>query len=294
MADWTLQTLRDLDLRYAEKGVTPHQRPLLAAKDILGTEFVLGVGGNPEVNQITEAYEAMVPQVNDTWPGMGTGLAAVVDQVRRVTVPVVFGTCHLTSWKALGFANEKDWWLWCREDRELAARAEYAVADLFDLTYGLDELTKSNAANELWHMARSNLSDCANTLPGTFSVDSVLQPICLTAELAMKASLVQAGADPGAFGKKGGEGHDLVRLAARLASARPHRDDPVVAAIAAAMPAYVASRYVSAGLTRLRVVRLALGAQLVAAASVRRWSARDLAGELEIGSWPGPRPALFI
>jgi hypothetical protein len=143
-------------------------------------------------------------------------------------------------------------------------------------------------------MACSNLSDCANTLPGTFSVDSVIQPICLTAELAMKASLVKSGADPNSFGKKGGEGHDLVRLASRLASERPHRDDPEVTAVAAAMPAYVASRYASTGLTRLRVVQLALGAQFLAAASVRRWSTRNLAAKLGIGDWPGPRPALFL
>ena len=262
--------------------------------DILGDNFAIGAGGNPQVDQIIKAYEAMIPEAKDTWPGMGTGLAAVVDQVRRVTVPVVFGHCQLSGWKALGFTNKEDWWLWCREDREFAARTEYAFADLLDLTYGLDEFTASGSASELWQLACSNLSDCANTLPGTFSVDSVIQPICLAAELAMKASLVQGGADPSAFGKKGGEGHDLVRLASRLSTERPHRDDPEVAAVAAAMPAYVASRYASAGLTRLRVVELALGAQFLVAASVRRWSSRDLAAELAIGDWPGPRPALFV
>lgn len=140
-------------------------------------------------------------------------------------------------------------------------------------------------------MATSNLADAANNLPTAFSVDSVLQPICMVAELSLKAALVRNGADPYSF--KGKDGHDLAKLADRLAVELPHRDDPRVKELIDRLPPYVASRYKPAGLSRFDVVRLALGVQFVAASTVRRSSDRDLAAELETGGWPAPRPPLF-
>lgn len=295
MTDWTVQTLRDLDARYAEEGVHPHQRSFRAAVDILGDKFSMGVGGNPEVQHIMAAYDAMLPEASANWPGMGTGIAAVIDQVRRVTMPVIYGIASVEVWSALGFDSDQDWWTWCREDRQLAGRTCYAFADIVDLTYGLDDLKGSHGAGlQLWKMAVSNVSDFANSLPTTFSVDSIIQPMCLAVELSLKAALVQAGEDPESFRKRGAEGHDLVRLAERVARELPHTDDPQLTEIAAAMPKYVESRYAPAGLTRLQVVRLALGAQFVAASSVRRYSDRGLAAEMERGDWPGPRPDTLL
>lgn len=110
MKKWSLDTLRALDLKYAKEGVHMHQRPFRAATEILGSAFSMGVSGNPEVQKIMAAYEAMIPEVNSSWPGMGTGLAAVVDQVRKITMPVEFGQCTLQVWRTLGFADEKQWW----------------------------------------------------------------------------------------------------------------------------------------------------------------------------------------
>ncbi|MGN8200074.1 hypothetical protein ACS8Y6_15440 [Salinisphaera sp. RV14] len=294
MKDWTIQTLRDLDLKYAEEGIHPHQRPFHAASEILGDRFAIGVGANAEVERVTAAFEAMLSESNENWPGMGTGIAAVVDQVRRITAPVVFGAVSIQVWRGLGFNSEWEWWIWCRENRQVASRTCFAFADLFDLTYGLDDLQRGRGRGlQLWRMATSNVSDFANILPGTFSVDSVVQPICLAVELSLKAAIVQAGEDPDSFRKRGAEGHDLERLAKRVARELPHRDDPQIAEIAAAMPKYIESRYAPAGFKRSQVVRLALGAQFIAASSVRRHSRHDLAAEMEQGNWPGSRLSLL-
>ena len=83
-------------------------------------------------------------------------------------------------------------------------------------------------------MATSNLADAANNLPTAFSVDSVLQPICMTVELSLKAALVRNGADPNSF--KGPAGHDLGKLADRLAAETPHRDDASIREVINHMP----------------------------------------------------------
>jgi HEPN domain-containing protein len=291
---WTVDDLRKLDLKYAKQGVHMHQRPFHAARELLGPAFSLGMGGNPEVQRIMAAYEAMLPEANSSWPGMGIGLVVSVDQVRKVILPVIFGGGGgpLEMWTSCGFASREDWWRWCREDRDVAAESHFAFADLYDFNYGVDDLkSKKPEAETLWHMAGSNLGDAANALPSAFSVDSLIQPICMVAELSIKAALVFVGASPQDF--KGPKGHDLVGLAKRLSVEIPHRDDPLVQKVTTKLPPYVKSRYEPAGLTRIEVVRLALAVQFVAASSVRRVSQRDLASQMESGDWPAPRASFF-
>lgn len=279
MSGWTRDDLRRLDLKYAEEGIYPHQRPMRAAVELLGGDFAIGVFGNPEVERITRTYEELFPEVNSTWPGSGVGLAASVDQVHKLTLPVVFGTVLLQPWQA-GFASAEEWWRWCREDEAIASDASFAFIDLVDLSNGLNEVRlKNGEAEVLWKMAQSNLQDLANALPAAFSVDSVIQSVCMVAELALKAHLVWKGATPSSF--KGAEGHNLVRHAASMTQQSPHRDDPLVSEVIARLPPYVASRYKPASLSRLQVVRLALGVQFIAASTLRRISGVDYAAEME-------------
>ncbi len=293
MAKWTAEDLLKLDERYAEEGVAFHARPFRAAMDILGSEFALGFGAGTAAQDVMDAYRALIPEVDAAWPGLGIGLAASVDRVRKVTVAVAFGHCRISVHEGLGFGTHEEWATWCRGNPEIAANSAYAFADLFDLTYGLDDLQRGDpTAVGLWQLALSNLEDVANILTNGFSMASVLQPICLTAELAMKGTLAFCGTDAKTLSQKSvGHHHDV--LADMMAKARPHRDDGLVRAVAAALPDYVNSRYKAAGLSRLQVVRLALGAQFVAASALRRISDRDFAIKLEIDSWPGPRRSFF-
>jgi HEPN domain-containing protein len=282
MPQWAQADLMMLDKKYAEAGIHPHQRPMRAAVELLGADFSLGMFSHPEVAAITQAYRELFPAVEQTWPGAGIGLAASVDQVRRVKLGVAFGHRALLIWQLLGFESEATWLGWCRRDAGIAAETALAFADLHDFANGVDFLGPENAeAGKLWHMAESNLSDVANVLPVTFSVDSVLQPICLTAELSLKAALTHLGKNPW--------GHKLSTLAKDLVDLRPHRDDAEIYAVIGKFPDYVESRYKPEGLSRYQVVRLALAAQFVAASSVRRLSPVDMALAMESDTWPGPR-----
>jgi hypothetical protein len=291
MGNWTDQDLLRLDAEFAQSGVAKHARPIHAAMVILGSGFVIGVLGNPEVDRIQDAYRRLFPDVDTAWPGKGVGLAASVDTLRKVTVAVIFGTCAISVHEGLGFETHEEWVRWCRDDPAIAACSAFAFADLFDLTYGVDAQT-GGPSSDLWRMALSNLEDVANILPGGFSVDSVVQPICLLAELSMKAALVDLGEDPKVLAKRN-VGHNHRELARRLAGLCPHRDDILLTGIAAALPDYIDSRYKSAGLTRLTVVKLALGAQFIAASAGRRTGKQDFAARLEQEQWPGPRTAAF-
>ncbi|URL57020.1 hypothetical protein IM816_10120 [Luteibacter flocculans] len=280
---WTSADLRALDLEYAKAGVKPHARPLRAAVELLGGDFSMGVFANPEVKKITEAYRALFPHVDETWPGMGIGVVVSGDQARKVTLGVPIGSPTATPWLAVGFKDETSWWSWCQENPQIAAGTALAFADLHDFANGVEALAPSNTgAADLWHMAASNLSDVGTILPTTPSVDSVLQPICLTAELSLKGALTY-------LGEKYAFKHHLSVLSVALAKVKPHRDDGLIAEVIQRFPDYVDSRYKAEGATRFTVVRLALAAQFIAASSVRRLGPVDLAHAMESDSWPGKR-----
>ncbi|MFQ6242890.1 hypothetical protein ACLMPP_00165 [Yersinia enterocolitica] len=290
---WTLDDLRRLDKKYAEEGVHVHQRPLNAAIDILGTGFSLGLFSNPEVQHIVDAYTAMIPEVEISWPGAGIGLIASMDQVRKITFPILYGDNVLEVWQIAGFSSNGEWWEWCRKERAIAAEVSFAIADIHDFTMGLNEIGDCvSEALTLWQMSRSNLEDIANTLPNSFNHDSVIQPICMVAELSFKAALVWSGVDLNTL--KGKNGHNLTYLAQAVMDRKPHRDDRQIRAVIDNVPHYVASRYKPAGLKRLQVVRLALGVQFIAASTLRRITTSDLAIQMESEGYPGSRPAFTI
>ena len=293
MATWTDDDLLALDAKYAVEGMAFHARPLRAAMDILGANFLLGPDPDPEASSIAEAYARLFPEVNRTWPGMGTGLAASVDRIRKVRVPVVYGSMRFAPYEALGFSDARQWEGWCRNDRAVAAKSCFAAADIFDLTYGFDDLRgRSRVADDHWTLALSNLETVANTLGENFSAPAVTQAVCMTAELSLKAALLYLGEEARTLaGRK--YGHKVDRLAEFLAEKVPHRDDPLVGKIVRRLPDYVGSRYSVTDLGRLELVELGLGVQFVAASSVRRLTDRDIALRMEDADWPGARQKYF-
>jgi len=291
MASWKKEDLFRLDAKYAQEGVLLHQRPFRAAQEILGSSFAMGLG-NSEISEITNAYAEIVPEVRMSSPGAGVGLAVSVDQVRKITLAVTFGDQWIAPWQATGFNDEKEWWAWCRMQHHIATDACFALADLHDLIHGMQKLVHHcPAAMTLWEMAVSNLGHLAGALPTVSDVKSVVQPICLVAELAIKGTLTWKG-----FSEKSlrSVGHDLSALAKLMATETPHRDDPTVARVISQLPPYVESRYSPTRLTRLEVVRLALGVQFVAGSALRRVSDVDLAAQMEASTPPGPRSGSFF
>lgn len=282
-----------LDERYAMEGIPFHARPFHAARDILGTQFALGVGGNPQVGEIERAYARLIPEVENTWPGMGTGLAASVDRVKKVTVSVIFGSVRITVDKGLGFSNHQEWVAWCRGNREIAERSVFAFADTHDLVYGIDRGAQQGLTTAFWGLAAGQLKLVAESLSQSASISSpVLQPICLTAELAMKGTLLQLGVREQDLRNSKLFGHNLTKLGQKMIEERSHRDDQLLLSALSKFPDYVGDRYRETNLSRLEVISLALDAQFVLASAVRRMSGEDMAHQFETNG-PGPRANFF-
>ena len=295
MTKWSLNDLRELNTEYAKSGIPFFNRPLMAATKLLGCNNFLEAIHHSEFDRIVDAFSKMIPEVDENWPGSGVGYIANLDQVVKVTFPVIYGQEQLEVWKMAGFSNKKEWFSWCHENLSTAAETAFAVADIYDFAYGLNQVEKHNAnAAILWRMARSNLDQIASALPSVCDPNAMIQPIFMVAELSIKAALAWHGIDIESF-RKGKNGHNITRLAKCMAKHLPHHEDARVQAVVGKLPSYVSSRYAPAGLTRLQVVELALGVQFVAASCLRRIAGTDLSDQMQADAdWPGPRPEFTI
>ncbi|WP_152552661.1 hypothetical protein [Pandoraea sp. E26] len=293
MVEFTDSDILKLDERFAQEGIPFHARPFRAAMEILGKQFSIGFFGNPQVREIERAYARLIPEVEFTWPGMGTGLAASVDRVRKVTIGVAYGTQSISVDKGLGFLNHQEWATWCRNDRRIAERSAFAVADMHDLVYGIDRADQHTNARIFWGLAAEQLKLTAESLSQSGSIGSaILQPICLAAELAMKGTLLHLGVPEKDLKNPKLFGHDLVKLGQKMTQESSHRDDALLLPALSKFPDYVGDRYRETQLTRLDVITLALDAQFAAAAAVRRISGEDMANQIETAG-PGPRSQFF-
>ncbi|WP_336965325.1 hypothetical protein [Acinetobacter pittii] len=280
MMKFTDADILKLDETFAKEGIPFHARPLQAAREILGKNFSINLMENPLVIEIKEAYERLIPEVKYTWPGMGTGLVASVDQVKKVTIAVIFGSVNISIDKGLGFSNHQEWSKWCRGSLEIANRSAFAFADMYDLFYGIDE--SDNTSKTYWGLASDQLKLVAESLCQTGAISSpILQPICLTVELAIKGTLLYLGIPEKDLRNSKLFGHNLVKLAQRMIQEKSHRDDQLILTMLSKFPDYVSDRYRETNLTRLEVISLALSAQFIAASAVRRISGRDIAEQVE-------------
>jgi len=286
MASFTNEDLLALDREFAERNIPLHARPFQAAVRILGASFSVGpFHTGDEVEEICAAYRSLFPG-GDFWPGAGQGLAASVDRVRLITLPVIFGQGNVDLHSGLGFADASEWRTWCRNDPEIALKSAYAFADLYDLCYGLDSLPQGSEQDLLFHRSMQHLGDLAASLANTGgSSEAALQHILLIAELGLKGALLQLGVRMKTL--KDQFGHKLPELAREVAKLCPHQEDEALLQACEKMPNLVASRYAASGLTRLQIVELAQASQFIAASAMRRISGNDLALAVRRD---GPRP----
>ncbi len=282
-----------LDERFAAEGIPFHARPLRAATELLSGQLMIDVLRHPCVEEVRQAYARLIPEVEFTWPGMGTGLAASVDRVKKVIVGVAFGSVCVTVSEGLGFTSHEEWEAWCRGRVDIATRSAFAFADMHDLVYGIGHYCSLENAKTFWGLAAEQLRLVAESLSQSGAISSaVLQPISLAVELAMKGTLLHLGTPERELRNPRLYGHNLKNLAKTMIEKIPHRDDALLLEGLSRFPDYVGDRYRETTLGRMEVIELALHAQFVSASAVRRVSGEDLAIRFE-ENWPGSRSMVF-
>lgn len=214
------------------------------------------------------------------WRPPRTGFAIAADDARKFAVPSDRLAGGALAWEGLGFSSREAWWAWCRGCRIIAAETEFALRDSIDFHNALKGVRDLRHSVGLlaWEKAAADLRYVALRLPGTFALERMLQPICSAAWHSMKAALLQAGVDPGS--RELALSSSLAEAAERLGKAVPYRRDDLIIDASRRFPPFARNRYAAVGLTRFEVLRLALAAQFIAAASLRRFGFQNSAAEL--------------
>ena len=294
MIEIHIDTLIALDKEFAEEGIAPHQRPWAAALRILGEDLVFERVPDPDrdakTKGVMDLYTQKFPNCKG-WPGMGVGLVASMDSIKRVIVPVVYGSLNMPTWKSLGFETEMEWKLFINGSETLADRHFFDVIDLHDFTYGMSDKGGKGAGANLWYMARSYLEVSASQLETGVLNPGVVQSISLVVETSLKAALLELGVSETVLRNKP-YGHNLVNLAQKLSEISPHNDDKLIKILVKDFPPFVGSRYAPGELRRLDRVRLATIAQFIAGSAMRRVSDRNLL-EAAIGDFPKRKEGLY-
>lgn len=121
---------------------------------------------------------------------------------------------------------------------------------MHDLVYGIDQNKENDTT--FWGLAAEQLKLVAESLSQSSSISSpILQPICLTAELAIKVSLLYLGVTEKELKNPKLFGHDLIKLAQKMTQLKNHRDDQLLLQKLSKFPDYVGNRYRETELTRL-------------------------------------------
>jgi hypothetical protein len=153
-------------------------------------------------------------------------------------------------------------------------------ADLFDLSYGRQELGHTRPVNDhcksLMELSHFQLQAAAAVVTGAYDFRGAVQSALIGTELALKAGLAANGEDEN---KIKTYGHILPKAIDSLAAYEPKFDADRVRKVAGTFPPYVANRYSPIQPERREIGHIIMGAQYIASEVMRQLSIRNFRTE---------------
>lgn len=279
--------IRVMDDKLIDEDLHLHQRPFRIVAEWMTLHGLEGDFLDERIwEPLMEDYRKLYPTGDFSMPGLLQAGVAIRDRVYPVSINVGYGTFSIQPLEMIQISRPELESIFINYPDQ-GWKALYGVCDLWDFAYGIDDLGSQRTLG-VQHLknAQSAIASTTSILSQTLDTDSAVQTCCLAAELAMKGVLLHLGVDSKTVI---GYSHNLRKSAEKLAELRPSGNDTRLLDACKLFPNYVNSRYDDHGLTRIKLVELAMRAQFVAAEAVRRISNRNLAGEVEAGEGK-PRP----
>jgi len=262
-----------------EQDISLHARPFHVALEWIKVNRISGDIFSAELwDPLMENYKQLYPSGDFSMPSLLVGCVGLRDQAYLAEVNIGYGIGTIDPIKCIDIPQSELEVIWNQDPRQVW-RAIYSVSDMWDFSYGIDDLREqSQDADQLWSNARSALTSTARTLAGGQDLASSVQSSCLAAELAMKGSLAFLGWTKPRRRKLN---HHLSKLAEAIISCSSLPSDESLMNACNAFPDYINTRYEAHDLTRVQLIELGMRSQYVAAEALRRVSDRNFAGELE-------------
>lgn len=256
-----------IDRELAEQGVPFHARPSHAAPNILKNKGISCAFNSPRFREATKKFENVFSGDYRTDNYQAVGLIASCDRVKKIEPCIPFGTVKISSYVALGFSSEEEFYFWCRYDDNIVADAHHAFIDIYSLIEGKEQ---ENSIASMYRQNSDNLlTAVVNNLAQSYNTSYTnVQLLCLYIELNLKAALLDVGISEN---RVRNYKHNLINLMKRLFKEKKFEKDEMILSDLRKFPKYTDSRYSQNKHSRLQIIKLALFSQFVAASSRRRF-----------------------
>ncbi len=268
-----------LDKKLIQEGVPLYKRPFYVAQewaktnnfhvDLLDPYFFESI-----VAPAQKIYDNLYLKGNFSFPPILSGGVAIRDIIYSVKVPLAYGKILITPLDLIDIDQNELGMIFTHYPEE-GFQALYSVCDLIDFGYGANDLISMNSpATGFLERTIEQIAAFSNASSNHLPIDAFVQTALLTAELAFKATFIHLGESEEYCRKKFSHRH--VDMACYLAQKLPAQSDNEILKICKNFPNYVHSRYNSTGLKRFELIKVAMGAQFVAAECTRRITDRNI------------------
>ena len=162
-------------------------------------------------------------------------------------------------------------------------KAAYSICDLYDIAFGIDDILKEKASNEIlvyWlEMILSSTMSAAFALSEEINLDNAIQSSLLSVELAAKSSLMYLGCD---YEHITSLRHSKKKIKENLISYKIINENDDFFEIYDSLPEYVKTRYNPQNLSKQALVDIAIKSQFLVSKIIRKISKRNLAESIQL------------
>ena len=276
-----IDDIRKIDDKLIAKNVLIYQRPLEATLEWMSLNKIQG-DISSFYKQVEDIYQKLYPRQKFSIPNLLIGGIAFRDQIYITRIPVIYGRVGIKLFDFVDI-DPSELALMHNVYFEQYKKAVYSICDLYDIAFGIDDILKEKASNEIlvyWlEMILSSTMSAAFALSEEINLDNAIQSSLLSVELAAKSSLMYLGCGDKYIRSLG---HDKGCIKASLISYKIINEDDVFWEIYDSLPEYVDTRYTPQNLSKQALVDIAIKSQFLVSEIIRTISKRNLAESIQL------------
>ena len=277
----SIDDIRKIDDKLIAKNVLIYQRPLEATLEWMSLNKIQG-DISSFYKPVEEIYQKLYPRQKFSIPNLLIGGIAFRDQIYITRIPVIYGRVGIKLFDFVDI-DPSELALMHNVYFEQYKKAVYSICDLYDIAFGIDDILKEKASNEIlvyWlEMILSSTMSAAFALSEEINLDNAIQSSLLSVELAAKSSLMYLGCG---YKYIRSLGHDKGCTKASLISYKIINEDDVFWEIYDSLPEYVKTRYNPQNLSKQALVDIAIKSQFLVSEIIRKISKRNLAESIQL------------
>ena len=277
----SIDDIRKIDDKLIAKNVLIYQRPLEATLEWMSLNKIQG-DISSFYKPVEEIYQKLYPRQKFSIPNLLIGGIAFRDQIYITRIPVIYGRVGIKLFDFVDI-DPSELALMHNVYFEQYKKAVYSICDLYDIAFGIDDILKEKASNEIlvyWlEMILSSTMSAAFALSENINLANAIQSSLLSVELAAKSSLMYLGCDANYIKSLG---HCRKMIKENLISYKIIDENDDFFEIYYSLPKYVDSRYKPQNLSKQELVNIAIKSQFLVSEIIRKISKRNLAESIQL------------